>query len=81
MDLSGQLHALVALPPGKSDIGTHWIGGWVGPTVGLNSVANRNISCPCRKSNTDLAAHGLSTMLSELPRLPLISSDSELILK
>ena len=29
------LHALAALPPGKRP-GTHFIGGWIGPRVGLN---------------------------------------------
>ena len=32
MELSGQLHALVTVPPEKNP-GTHGIGGWVGPSV------------------------------------------------
>jgi hypothetical protein len=30
MEVSGQLHALAALSPGKRAPDTHWIGGWVG---------------------------------------------------
>jgi hypothetical protein len=48
MDVSGQLHVPAALPPG-----THWIGGWVGPTAGLDAVEKRIISCLCRESNPD----------------------------
>jgi hypothetical protein len=36
MEVSGQLHAL----------GTHWIGGWVGPRAGLDAVENRAIPLP-----------------------------------
>jgi hypothetical protein len=37
LEVSGQLHAPVSLPWGKSP-GTSWIGGWVGPTAGLAEV-------------------------------------------
>jgi hypothetical protein len=43
MEVSGQLHAPAALPPG--------IGGWVGPRAGLDAVLKRKIPSPCRKSN------------------------------
>jgi hypothetical protein len=33
MEVSGQLHA-----PRERAPGTHWIGGWVGPSVGLDAV-------------------------------------------
>lgn len=33
--MSGKLHALVAIPPGKCP-GTHWLGGWV--CCGLDEV-------------------------------------------
>jgi hypothetical protein len=33
--VGGQCHALAALHPGKRP-GTHFIGGWVGPTAGLD---------------------------------------------
>jgi len=38
MDVSGQLHALAALPPGERAPSTHWIGGWVGPGDSLGAV-------------------------------------------
>jgi hypothetical protein len=38
MEASGQRHAPAALPPGKEPPGTYWIGGWVGPTTGLDAV-------------------------------------------
>jgi hypothetical protein len=51
MEVSGQLHAPVALPPGKNQ-GTHWIGGWVGPRAGvkkfLASTGIRNPNLPVR---------------------------------
>jgi len=34
MCMSGERHASAALPPGRS--GTPCLGGWVGPTAGLN---------------------------------------------
>jgi hypothetical protein len=30
--------------------GTHWLGGWVGPRIGLDAVEERQI-LPCRESN------------------------------
>jgi hypothetical protein len=35
MELSGQLH-----PP------AHWMGGWVGPNVGLDAVLKRKVPVP-----------------------------------
>jgi hypothetical protein len=36
MDVSGKLHASVALPPGKESTPcTHWTGGWVGARAGI----------------------------------------------
>jgi len=35
MGMSGQRKAPAALPPGKRP-GTHYIGGWVGPSTGLD---------------------------------------------
>ena len=34
MEVGGQSHAQVVLPPAKG-IGAHYIGGWVGPKDGL----------------------------------------------
>jgi hypothetical protein len=36
--------------PGERAPGTHWIGGWVGPKVGVDTVEKRKIS-HCRESN------------------------------
>jgi hypothetical protein len=43
MEVSGQLHAPVALPPRERALGTHWIGGWVGPRAVLDAVVKRKI--------------------------------------
>jgi hypothetical protein len=53
MDVSGQLHAP----------GTHCIGGWVGPTAGLDAMEKIK-SYPCRESNPGRPAR--RTMLSRL---------------
>jgi hypothetical protein len=49
--VSGQLHAPAALPPKKRALGTHWIGGWVGPRVILEAVVKRKIPSPRREPN------------------------------
>jgi hypothetical protein len=49
MEVSGQLHAQVALPPGKEPL--YWIGGWVGPRAILDAAVKRKIPSPRRKSN------------------------------
>jgi hypothetical protein len=46
----GLLHIPAALPPRERAPGTHWIGGWLGPTVNFNPsavqpVAIRYIDC------------------------------------
>jgi len=46
MEVSGQLHTLAALPQGKELLGTHWIGGWVGPRSGLDTVVKRYFPPP-----------------------------------
>jgi hypothetical protein len=51
MEVSGQLHAPAALPPGKEPPGTHWIGGWVGPGAVLDAVVKRKIPSPRRETN------------------------------
>jgi hypothetical protein len=45
MEVSVQLHASVALPPWKIR-GTHWIGGCVGPRLGLDAVVERKVFLP-----------------------------------
>jgi len=37
VEVSGQLHALAALPPGKNP-STEWIGAWVVPRISLDSI-------------------------------------------
>jgi hypothetical protein len=66
MEVSGQLHVPVYLPQGK-DPWYYWIGGWVGPVVGLDAAAKRNNPCPCWESNPGRQSHSLVTVLSELP--------------
>jgi hypothetical protein len=46
MEVSGQLNAPAALPPGKDPPGVHWIGGRVGPSVILDAVGNKNSQPP-----------------------------------
>jgi hypothetical protein len=50
MEVSGQLHAPAALPPGKEPLVLNWIGGWVGPIVSLVAVEKRKI-LHCRESD------------------------------
>jgi hypothetical protein len=60
MGVSGQLHALAALPPGEKASGIHWIRSWGGHFPDL--VGNRTADgSPPRR---------LVTILTELPRLP-----------
>jgi hypothetical protein len=46
MEVSAQLHAPPALPQERTP-GIHWIGGWMFPGDGLNTVGKRKISCLC----------------------------------
>jgi len=48
MEVSGQLHAPAALLPRKEPL---WMGGWVGPRAGLDTVVKRKIPSLCRNSN------------------------------
>jgi hypothetical protein len=59
MEVSGQLHAPAALPPGKESPGIHWIGGWVGPRAGLDATEKRE-ALHCRKSNPGPSLYQLS---------------------
>jgi hypothetical protein len=40
MEVSCQLHAPAALPPGERVPGTHWIGEWMGTRDGLGAAGN-----------------------------------------
>jgi hypothetical protein len=55
--------------PWQRDHVIHWIGGWVGPSTGLDAVAKRNIPWPFRESNPSRPACSLVTILTELSRL------------
>jgi hypothetical protein len=59
MEVSSQLHALVALPLGKITLSTHWIGGWVSPKAGVDSAEKRKI-LPCQELNLGHPLHILS---------------------
>jgi hypothetical protein len=41
-----------SLTPRARTLGTHWIGGWVGPRAGLDTVSKRKIPNPFRESNS-----------------------------
>jgi hypothetical protein len=60
MQITGQLYAPAALPPGK-ELVTHWIrGSGGGPRAGLNAVEYRKIPCPFHKWNAGHPAHSPS---------------------
>ena len=50
MEVSGQHHPPAALPA-TNNLGTHLIGGWVGPKAGLDLLKKRRTSRPWRDSN------------------------------
>jgi hypothetical protein len=50
MEVSGQLHALAALPLGKVP-GTLWTGGWMCPRGVLDAAVKRKIPSPRQESN------------------------------
>jgi hypothetical protein len=57
------------LTPGYTARRTHWIGSWVGPRAGVDSMKKRKIYFPCRKSNPSHPAHGLVAIPTELSQL------------
>jgi hypothetical protein len=56
MEVSGQLHAPTVLAPGEGTPGTHWIGGWVGSTSGLDAV-EKNPVPPRNRTSAAQSAH------------------------
>jgi hypothetical protein len=46
MESNGQLHAPATSSSGKEPPGTHWVGGWVGPRVGVHDVEKRKFLTP-----------------------------------
>jgi hypothetical protein len=72
MKVSGQLHALAALPHGNNP-GAHWIGGWVGPRAGLGFlIQGLTISNTLTWSRT---ARGLRAQFPPLGYVTLFHSD------
>jgi hypothetical protein len=57
MGVSGQLHTPTSLPPGKEHQ-VPVIGGWVGPSAGLDAVAKKKILL-CQESNPGRPVHSL----------------------
>jgi len=39
------------LTPRERALGTHWIGGWVGPGASLDALGKRKNASPCQDSN------------------------------
>jgi hypothetical protein len=54
--------------PGERTLGTHRIGGWVGPRAGLDAVTKSKNPSACQESNPGRPAHSLVTILTELLR-------------
>jgi len=70
MEVSGQLHAPVALPLGKV-LAIHSIGGCIGPIATLVAAARRKDSCLCREPNPGRPPLSLVTPINELSRIML----------
>jgi hypothetical protein len=66
MEVNEQLHAPAALLSGERSLGTHWIGGWVGPRAGLDTVVKRKILSPCQESNPDRPSRSLVVIRTEI---------------
>jgi hypothetical protein len=52
------------LTPEEIALSTHWIGNWVDPRVGLNTVEKRK-SCPCWELNPSHPAHSYTISLQQ----------------
>jgi len=74
MEVSGQLHALAALPRKRGPI-TFWIGRWVDPRADLEAVAKRNMPVPRGvKLTTNLHLVPRLKMCGAIPPFPHTSS-------
>jgi hypothetical protein len=51
MEVSGQLHALVALPSGEGAHGTLQTVGWLDSRAGLGGMEKRNVTRPSQELN------------------------------
>jgi hypothetical protein len=62
MGVSGQFHYPGHFTPKERAPSTHWIGGWVDPRAGLDTVVKRKILSPCRDSNPRSSSLQLSAI-------------------
>jgi hypothetical protein len=82
LNLSTRWRLVVSFMPwhfhlqGERVPGTHWIGGWVDPGVGVDMVVKRKIPCLCQELNLSLSACSLVTVLTVLPWLLLEISNT-----
>jgi hypothetical protein len=53
--------------PKERDPGTHWVGGWVDSSAGLDAVVKRKIPSPCRDSNLRSSRPSLSAIPLSYP--------------
>jgi hypothetical protein len=66
MEVSGQLHTLATLSPGKEPPVLKRIGGWVGSTAGLDAVAKRKKNPAPIRNQTQVIQPAAVTILIEL---------------
>jgi hypothetical protein len=57
--------------------GTHWIGDWVGPRAGLDTVVKRKIPCPCRDTNPPIIQPVAQRYTAELSHVIIYTSQCE----
>jgi hypothetical protein len=69
MEISGQPYDLCRFTLGEDP--PHI--GWVGPRAGLDAVEERNISCPCRETNTGCSASSPSLYRESYPGSGVVS--------
>jgi hypothetical protein len=67
MEVSNQLHDPGGFTPRERAPGTQWIGGWVGPRAGLDTVVKSNIPSPCWDSNPRSSSPQPSATLLSYP--------------
>ena len=67
MTISSHLHAPASLPPGKNP-GTHRVGGWVGPTAGLDVLEEKSFASDGIRT-PDRPARSLVTIPTLLPKI------------
>jgi hypothetical protein len=63
---------LCRFTPGEGACGTHWIGGWVGPRVGLDTVEKRKI-LHCQELNLGHPASSLWLCQLSYPNFDLVT--------